>query len=337
MYQSIWPSTVVFVLAALLSLALVPLWCRIMQMAKLWQPIRAAEVVELQGLHLDKSTTPTMGGVPLIGSMLVARLLVGPCYSVFDLMLAVPMLFMAMLGGCDDVCKLTRKSYHGLSGSLRFYSENVFALLWIGAGMFLSNHSVAFDSINLPFAGGLLYISVVIGIPLAVVTMTGCVNAVNLTDGMDGLAAGLLLCSFLGTGYLAASASPELLAPELLACVTAWCCAAAGACLGFLWHNRHPAKIFMGDVGSAGLGALLASVFILMRSELLLILLGGVYVIETLSVIVQVFTFKRFGRRLLRCSPLHHHFELSGYSEPKVVSAFWVVGGILTVLAILSR
>jgi len=333
---SLWSMVFIFITAAGLSLALVPLWCRLMQAAKLSQPIRAAEVAELQGLHLSKGGTPTMGGVPMIASMLLARAFLGPSWTISDLLTALPMLFMAALGGCDDIFKVFKKSYRGVSGTLRFYAENLFGMLWCGAVMWMLQ-DVCFGRISVPFAGGIAFVSLAIGIPLAVITMTSCVNAVNLTDGMDGLAPGLLLLSFLGAGYLAASASAELLSPELGTMLAAWCFAAAGACLGFVHHNRYPAKIFMGDVGSAGLGALLATVCIMMRSELLLLILGGVYVVETASVIVQVFVFKRFGWRLLRCSPLHHHFELSGYCESKVVPLFWLAGIVLTILAILYR
>jgi phospho-N-acetylmuramoyl-pentapeptide-transferase len=290
--------------------------------------------------HKKKQGTPTMGGGLILFGVLVTA------FMWFDLqsplvwsVLAVTLIFGG-IGYCDDYLKVSKKNTKGLSGKIRLVCEfiTVAVVLFIlikNFGLSTTLHFPFFKNLSVDM--GLAYI------PFACLVVVGCANAVNLTDGLDGLAiapvtisAGTLaLFAYIGghaaiANYLQIPHVPGAgeLAPMGAAIV------AAG--LGFLWYNSHPAQVFMGDIGSLSLGGFLGIMAVLTKNELVLIVLGGVFVVEALSVITQVLSFKLTGRRVFKMAPIHHHFELKGINETKVVIRFWIVSLILAVLSLTS-
>ena len=308
---------------------------------KLGQPIRSAEEVHrLNELHGGKRGTPTMGGVLLIGAVVLATLLWARPDNAFVWICLLTVLLHGGIGFYDDWLKVTKKSSDGIS-RLKFLLQCILA-----AGItayFLLTPSLAKQAqeLYIPFIKGpvlnlglwtyLFYLLIIVG----------CSNAVNLTDGLDGLAAGCTVMSGACFGvftYLAGNIKtagylqiPYYPLSGELAVVSL---ALAGAALGFLWWNCHPAKVFMGDTGSLAIGGLLGVLAICCKQELLLAIVGGVFVAEALSVILQVASFKLTGKRIFKMSPLHHHFELSGWKENTVTVRFWIMAIVFGLLGI---
>ncbi len=275
--------------------------------------------------HLAKAGTPAMGGLAIHASILILVGLIVVGRGGLDGRAAAVALFaalMALLGFIDDWTKLRRKGAYGSGARFRIVLEFVFAglLIWC-----LSAQEPGRLVSGLTFAS--LASTSWLWKVLAAVVVVGTANAVNLTDGLDGLAGGLTSLCGVGLAFGCWMVGETDLALLSLA--------VAGAAGGFVWHNAPPAKLFMGDVGSIGLGAALGAIAIAARVELLLLLVGLVFVIETLSVIVQVVSYQTTGRRVLRMAPLHHHFELSGWEETAIVARAWVLGGCLTATGIL--
>ncbi|MBW2092159.1 MAG: phospho-N-acetylmuramoyl-pentapeptide-transferase [Deltaproteobacteria bacterium] len=289
--------------------------------------------------HQEKAGTPTMGGVFILFSSLVACLLWADLTNSYIWLLVYVAVTFGLIGFIDDFLMLKRKNNKGLTARAKFFWQIVLAL---GVGIFLYLYPEYDTRFSVPFFKGVrpdLGIGYVL---LVILVIVGSSNAVNLTDGLDGLAIGPFLIA-MGTylifaylaghvkiaGYLQIPYSPGV------GEVTVLCGALAGASIGFLWFNAYPAQIFMGDVGSLSLGALLGTVALLVKQELLLLLVGGIFVIETISVIMQVTFFKATnGKRIFRMAPVHHHFELKGWPEPKVIVRFWIIAGILSLIAI---
>ena len=292
--------------------------------------------------HLPKAGTPTMGGALIIVAIVVSTLLWTDLRNRFVwITLAVTVGFGA-IGFCDDYLKLVVGNSRGLSARWKYFWQSV---LGLGAALLLyrTAHVPAETDFFVPF---IKTVSVPLGaagfIALAYFMIVGMSNAVNLTDGLDGLAimpaamvAGALGIFAYASGnsifatYLAIPAIPQ--AGELLI----FCGSLAGAGLGFLWFNSYPAQVFMGDIGALALGAALGVVAIIVRQEIVALVMGGIFVLETASVILQVASFKLTGRRVFRMAPIHHHFELKGWAEPKVIVRFWIISFLL-VLAGLS-
>ena len=292
--------------------------------------------------HLPKAGTPTMGGALIIVAIVVSTLLWTDLRNRFVwITLAVTVGFGA-IGFCDDYLKLVVGNSRGLSARWKYFWQSV---LGLGAAVLLyrTAHVPAETDFFVPF---IKTVSVPLGaagfIALAYFMIVGMSNAVNLTDGLDGLAimpaamvAGALGIFAYASGnsifanYLAIPAIPQ--AGELLI----FCGSLAGAGLGFLWFNSYPAQVFMGDIGALALGAALGVVAIIVRQEIVALVMGGIFVLETASVILQVASFKLTGRRVFRMAPIHHHFELKGWAEPKVIVRFWIISFLL-VLAGLS-
>jgi phospho-N-acetylmuramoyl-pentapeptide-transferase len=292
--------------------------------------------------HLPKAGTPTMGGALIIVAIVVSTLLWTDLRNRFVwITLAVTVGFGA-IGFCDDYLKLVVGNSRGLSARWKYFWQS---LLGLGAAVLLyrTAHVPAETDFFVPF---IKTVSVPLGaagfIALAYFMIVGMSNAVNLTDGLDGLAimpaamvAGALGIFAYASGnsifanYLAIPAIPQ--AGELLI----FCGSMAGAGLGFLWFNSYPAQVFMGDIGALALGAALGVVAIIVRQEIVALVMGGIFVLETASVILQVASFKLTGRRVFRMAPIHHHFELKGWAEPKVIVRFWIISFLL-VLAGLS-
>jgi phospho-N-acetylmuramoyl-pentapeptide-transferase len=289
--------------------------------------------------HQTKAGTPTMGGCLILPAIIVATLLWADPFNLYIQLAVFVLLFFGGIGFVDDYSKVTGKNRNGMSASTKFTLQIVGALV-VAMTLYFSPE---FDSrLNVPFLKNFVPDLKWGYIPLAVFIIVGTSNAVNLTDGLDGLAISPLIvafASYLIFAYLAGhmKIASYLQIPYLPGAgeMSILCGAAVGAGLGFLWYNAYPAEIFMGDVGSLPLGALLGTVAVITKQELVLILVGGLFVFEALSVIFQVAYFKLTGgQRIFRMAPIHHHFELKGWPEPKVIVRFWIIAIILALLSI---
>ncbi len=302
---------------------------------------RMGQVIREEGpqSHHTKAGTPTMGGVVMIAAVTLAVLLWGNLTNPYLWLALGTLLSFGFLGFVDDYLKLTRGRNLGLRAREKLLVQ---AVLVVGLWFFLFRVVGLSDELVFPFLKtlhpelGLLYL------PFLFLVVVGTSNAMNLTDGLDGLAivpfmvvAGVYgLLAYL-TGHVKFAHYLQIPYVPGVGELAVFCGALFGAGLGFLWYNAHPAEIFMGDVGSLGLGAALGAVAVMVKEELLLVVAGGLFVAEALSVILQVGYFKLTGgRRLFRMAPLHHHFELSGWPENKVVVRFWIVSVICGILAL---
>jgi phospho-N-acetylmuramoyl-pentapeptide-transferase len=303
--------------AFLLSVIAYPFFIRRMEMLQFGQQIREDGPLR----HSVKAGTPTMGGLVIIASALIV--------SVFATGLALPFILIlpvflgcGLLGFLDDYMKIVKKQSLGLKARAKLTGMLIITVVFI---LLLSLSGYYSAAVLLPFIKAVLNLGFIY--PLFVLLLiTGFSNSVNLTDGVDGLAAGttaMALAAFAYIGFRAEMPSIAL-----------FCVALIGACLGFLVFNRHPARLFMGDVGSLALGGVLAAVAVLTGAEVLLLVIGAVFVLEALSVTLQVASFQLTGKRILLMSPLHHHFELKGWSEWRVVSVFWLAGLIFALTGI---
>jgi phospho-N-acetylmuramoyl-pentapeptide-transferase len=310
---------------------------------KAGQPIRNAEEVRrLAELHGPKQGTPTMGGVIVIGAVFVSSVLWARPDNRFVWLVLFTMIYLGVLGFMDDYLKVTRKKTDGVPGRIKLLCQ--LGLACIITAVFLTSPllEVQARSLYVPFIKTpvitnmswftLLFFAVVI---------TGSSNAVNLTDGLDGLAIGCTITVAFAYSLLAYAAGNFRIAEYLQVPfypftgeLTIVCSALVGAGLGFLWFNCHPAKVFMGDTGSLAIGGMIGVVAICCKQELLLAVVGGVFVIEAVSVILQVLSFQLTGRRIFAMSPLHHHFELIGWKENTVIVRFWIVSAIFALLGL---
>ncbi|NPA24722.1 MAG: phospho-N-acetylmuramoyl-pentapeptide-transferase [Deltaproteobacteria bacterium] len=288
--------------------------------------------------HQVKSGTPTMGGVLIIFSVLVATLLWADLTDIYVWLVLFVVVGFGLIGFVDDYRKLVRGNSTGLTARRKLVAQFGLALLFAVVVYLLPSYS---SRMTVPFFKRLLPDLGVFYIPFMVLVVVGTSNAVNLTDGLDGLATGPSLVAFVVYAIFSYVAGHRLLAAYLqvqyvagVGEVTVFCGAMIGAALGFLWFNTYPAAIFMGDVGSLALGAGLGAVGVVTKQEILLFLVGGIFVLETLSVIIQVASFKLTGKRVFRMAPLHHHFELKGWAEPKVIVRFWIIALILALFAL---
>jgi phospho-N-acetylmuramoyl-pentapeptide-transferase len=294
---------------------------------------------------LTKKGTPTMGGFLILLALSISTLLWADLTNGFVWAVLLVTIGFGAVGFGDDYLKLTRRNSKGLPGKLKLTAQVLIALL---ASLWLVKISPAdFEThLAVPFFKDLLLNLGWFFVPFAIFVMVGASNAVNLTDGLDELAAGLTAISAATMGIFAYVAGRTDMSRYLgffylegAGELTIFAFALAGAALGFLWFNAHPAEVFMGDTGSLALGGALGAMAILLKAEFLLVIVGGVFVLETLSVIVQKgwfkYTKRRFGegRRVFRMAPIHHHFEKLGWSEPKVVIRFWILGVLFAMVA----
>ncbi len=292
--------------------------------------------------HLTKSGTPTMGGIMILSAITVATLLWMDLHSKATWIALLVMLGCGVVGFVDDYKKIKLKNAKGLSAPEKYLSLTAICL---GASAFIyfTAQTPTETTLFIPF---LKHIGVNLGIlfiPWAYLVMVGTSNAVNLTDGLDGLAilptalvASALAVFAYVTGNIKFATYLELEYVAGVGELGIFCAAIAGAGLGFLWFNTYPAQMFMGDVGALGLGAALGAVAVLVRQELILVVMGGVFVAEAMSVMLQVGSFKLRGKRIFKMAPLHHHFELSGWKETQVVVRFWIVTLILVLIGLAS-
>ena len=269
--------------------------------------------------HQQKSGTPTMGGVMIVLAVTAATLLFAPL-TVTTLLALFIFLGHFLLGFADDYIKVVKKRNLGLRAYQKLLGQLIIAFVTIFIGSTLLAHDTG---VWVPLMGERIDIGILYYV-LVIFVLVGTSNAVNLTDGLDGLASGTVAVAALFYAVLMYGVDSGLMA---------FSTAIIGACIGFLWYNHHPARIFMGDTGSLALGGALAGVAILSHTELLLPIVGFVFFCEALSVILQVVSFQTRGKRIFRMSPIHHHFELGGWSETRVVYTFWAVGAAAALLA----
>ncbi|HEY1770933.1 MAG TPA: phospho-N-acetylmuramoyl-pentapeptide-transferase [Chthoniobacterales bacterium] len=310
---------------------------------KIGQPIRtAAEVRQLAELHGGKQGTPTMGGVLIIGAVVIASLLWARPDNPFVWLALFCMVYLGALGFVDDYLKVTKKKSDGISARLKFLCQ--LFLAGIVTAFFLLNPLIEVQarSLYLPF----FKIPVIVNMGaftffFFALVLSGASNAVNLTDGLDGLAIGCTITVAFAYALLTYAAGNFRIAEYLQVPfytyageLAVFCAALVGAGLGFLWFNCYPAKIFMGDTGSLAIGGAIGIVAICCKQELLLVIVGGVFVIEAVSVILQVLSFKLTGKRLFAMSPIHHHFELSGWKENTVIVRFWILSIVFALLGL---
>jgi phospho-N-acetylmuramoyl-pentapeptide-transferase len=317
---------------------------RILTALKLGQPIRqAAEVHRLAELHGGKQGTPTMGGVLIIGAVFISSFLWARPDNRFVWLALFAMVYLGVLGFVDDYLKVTKKKSDGVSGRIKLLFQIALAL--IIAAVFLTSPllEVQARSLYVPFFKSpvVTNMGTWFTILFFALVIVGSSNAVNLTDGLDGLAIGCTVTVAFAYALLSYAAGNFRIAEYLQVPfypftgeLTVVCTALTGAGFGFLWFNCHPAKVFMGDTGSLALGGLIGVVAICCKQELLLIVVGGVFVIEAVSVILQVLSFKLTGKRIFAMSPLHHHFELVGWKENTVIVRFWILSGIFALLGL---
>lgn len=303
---------------------------------------------EVAALHAGKSGTPTMGGLLIIASIVVSTLFWADTTSPLIWLVLGTMVYMAAIGFVDDYAKLTRKKNKGLSARGKMGLQVLGAVLLVAALRSLPSGAGRLEEVMVPFMKSPLIHDMGFAVSLAwvILVVVGASNAVNLTDGLDGLAIGCstsVAITYLALSYVAghAAISSYLFVPYVQGAgeLAVFCGCMAGACLGFLWFNCHPAQVFMGDTGSLSLGAAIALVALLIRQEVLMVLVGGVFVMEAGSVILQVASYKlRGGKRIFAMSPLHHHFEKKAnrWSETQVVVRFWILSIIFALLGILS-
>jgi phospho-N-acetylmuramoyl-pentapeptide-transferase len=288
--------------------------------------------------HQSKAGTPTMGGLVILGAILISTLLWTNLHNHYVWVLLLATTGLGLIGLEDDRTKL--KTRKGMSARRKFGAQ----LILVGALMswlYFWPPDGFSTSLVIPFFKGWLLTLGALWIPFALLVIVGSSNAVNLTDGLDGLAIGPIVTAggafaviaYL-TGNFKAAEYLRILNVKGTGELTVFCGALVGAALGFLWFNSYPAQVFMGDVGSLALGGGIGTLAVLTKAELLLPLIGGIYVVEAASVIIQVASFKLFGRRVFRMAPLHHHYEMKGWAEPKIIVRFWILSFMLALLAL---
>lgn len=290
--------------------------------------------------HFKKAGTPTMGGLMILVSVGVSVLLWADLSNPYVFIVAGVITGFGLIGLADDYAKLTKRSHQGISGRSRLFFEGLISFLAVAAYLNFTTTELA-TGLAIPFMKDYLLPLGILIMPFAVLVMVGTANAVNLTDGLDGLAIVPVMIAAACFGLISYLVGNAIFADYLgvtfvpgageLAIV---CGALIGAGMGFLWFNAPPAMVFMGDTGSLSMGAGLGAIAIIVKHELVLLIIGGLFVVETLSVIIQVTSFKLTGKRVFRMAPIHHHFEKKGWSEPTVVIRFWIISVILALVGL---
>ncbi|MGI6105777.1 MAG: phospho-N-acetylmuramoyl-pentapeptide-transferase [Raoultibacter sp.] len=328
-----YPTFLVFlavIIAAAVTMILTPLWIKFLRKSSIGQQVRA----DGPQSHLVKQGTPTMGGVIMVVALLVSSLVVGSPVAATYLMLAATVL-TALLGLFDDASKVIKERSLGLTPKAKLVGQFLIAtafcliavnvlgiaptvdipfIITLDLGILTTAFSIGEATITIPWLY-LIFVDIL---------LVGMCNAVNLTDGLDGLAAGSVMIVMIVMAMIAYRS--DLLDSAIFAA------AVAGSCIGFLWFNAHPADIFMGDTGSLSLGMILGGLAVLTKTEFIVIIIGGLFVAEAVSVMIQVFHYKRTKKRIFLMAPLHHHYEKKGWSETKVVTRFWIISGVLAAI-----
>lgn len=328
------------VTAFLISLIFGPFLINKLKKLKIGENINKNDSRKLDDLHRHKQDTPTMGGILILGAILISTLLWADIANKYIIIVLFVTVWLGITGFMDDYLKQVKKKAKGLTAASKFTSQIILGLILGTILMILSPSNIRLDmpflkdvSLNLD---GLFIIFVIL-------VVSGSSNAVNLTDGLDGLAAGIVVMVAIAFSVLCyvtgnIKFSEYLLIPYIRGSgeLTVFCTSILGAGLGFLWFNCYPASIFMGDVGSLALGGALGTVALLIKKEMLLVIVGGIFVLEALSVILQVASFKLTKKRIFKIAPLHHHFEFLNWPENKVIVRFWIIASLLAVLTLVT-
>ena len=291
--------------------------------------------------HQVKAGTPTMGGIIILLSTIVPVILFGRLNNMFLQLMIGATIWMGLVGFIDDWLKVVKKYPKGLIGRYKLLGQVIWGLVVAISVSVSPVYEGTAWSLTIPFFKNLAFNIGWFYIPFAVIVITGTSNAVNLTDGLDGLAIGLVAIATLAwagisyvTGRVDFSQYLQVLYLKGSGELMVYCMALIGASLGFLWYNSHPASVFMGDTGALAIGSAMGTLAVLLKKEVLLIVIGGVFVAELCSVVLQVSSFKMRGKRIFKMAPLHHHFELLGWAEEKVVTRFWIIGILLALISL---
>ena len=328
------------IVAALTALALSLWWgpavIRRLAQFKGGQPIRT----DGPQSHFSKAGTPTMGGGLILMSVAVSALLWGDLRNRYVWVVLAVLVAFGAIGWYDDWIKIVRRDPNGLKSRYKYALQSLFGLA-AGVFLYMTADTAAATTLFVPLLKDVAIPLGVLFVAVAYFWIVGFSNAVNLTDGLDGLAilpTVLVACALGVFAYASGNAvfSTYLQIPQIPGAgeLVIICAAIAGAGLGFLWFNTYPAMVFMGDVGALSLGAVLGTIAVIVRQELVLVIMGGVFVIETLSVMIQVASFKLTGKRVFRMAPIHHHFELKGWPEPRVIVRFWIISVVLVLVGL---
>lgn len=307
--------------------------------------MKARQTVRADGptTHQAKSGTPTMGGILLLISIVISTLLWARLDNRFIIWLLIGTIWLGGLGFLDDYLKLKKKNSEGLSAKAKLFWQTILAALIAAYLSFFPANPEYATLVNIPYLKSIFIDLSFFYIVFVIIIIVGSSNAVNLTDGLDGLAIGNIMIAAFTLGLFAYFAGHFQIANYLKIIsvpgageITIFLFAVLGAGLGFLWYNAHPAEVFMGDTGSLFLGGVLGMTAVFIKQELILVIIGGVFVAEALSVLLQVSFYKRTKKRIFKMAPLHHHFEMLGQSETKVTIRFWIVGIILAIISFAS-
>ncbi len=308
------------------------------------QKLQIGQVVRNDGpeSHLSKKGTPTMGGILIVSSIMISVLLWAELSNPYVWVTLFVLGGFALVGFADDYLKVVRKNPKGLIARWKYFWQSVIALM-VAFGLYIYGKDTPVTALVVPFFKDVMPQLGLFYIIFTYFVIVGSGNAVNLTDGLDGLA--IMPTVFVAGGFAIVSWTtgnvnfaeylniPYIRYSGELMIV---CMAIVGAGLGFLWFNTYPAMVFMGDVGSLALGGVLGIIAVLLRQEFLLVIMGGIFVIETLSVILQVGSFKLRGKRIFRMAPIHHHYELKGWPEPRVIVRFWIISLMLVLIGLVT-
>jgi phospho-N-acetylmuramoyl-pentapeptide-transferase len=307
---------------------------------KIQENIRKEGFKELYDLQHHKQGTPTMGGVFIVLSVLFSTLLWANLLNKYVMITLFTFFSLAVLGFIDDFIKLNNKYPKGLSISTKFLGQLMIGLV-LGVALYFDKDVSRY--VYFPFFKNLIINLGILFVPFVILVVCGSSNAVNFTDGLDGLAVGCTIMTaltFCILSYIVGHAkfSQYLLIPFIPQAgeLTVFCAALVGACMGFLWFNCFPASVFMGDVGSLAIGGAIGIVSILIKKEILLVIAGGIFVAEALSVIIQIITFRLWRKRFFKMAPLHHHFQISGVPESKIIVRFWIISAILAIATLMT-
>jgi len=326
--------------AFILSLVFGPALIKKLKELKLQEKINKADSIKLDDLHRHKQSTPTMGGILILGAVIISTLLWADITNHCVWIVLFSTVWLGLTGFIDDYLKQIKKRASGLSPRVKLTSQIILGLI-LGIILILDSHYNV--KLEVPFLKGAnldldgLYILFVI------LVIAGSSNAVNLTDGLDGLAIGIVVMVGIAFSVLCYISGNINLSKYLLVSyvkgageLTIFCASIIGAGLGFLWFNCYPASIFMGDVGSLALGGAIGTVALLIKKEMLLIIVGGIFVLEAFSVILQVSFFKLTKKRIFKIAPLHHHFQFLDWPENKVIVRFWIIAGLLALFTLVT-
>lgn len=327
-------------LSMLLAITISPYFIRFLRsIQRVGQPIREYAPKS----HLKKAGTPNMGGLIIVFSALVSTLLFADLLNPYIWIILFVLISFAGIGFFDDYTKIVHNNHKGISGKMKLLIQFIISLIAFTGIIFAARHSYA-THLSFPFLKNILIDFGYFYFPFAMCVIIGASNAVNLTDGLDGLAIGCMIIAISAFALITYIAGNSIYANYLQIIsvpkageITILCASIIGSSLGFLWYNAEPADIFMGDTGSLSLGATLGTISVIVKHEIVLAIIGGIFVVEALSVMMQVGYFKLTkGKRLFLMAPIHHHFEKKGWPESKVVIRFWILAFVFAIIGIAS-